>query len=53
MQGIAGMDESWVSSDDRMDARCLNVFYGYVRLAYALVSTHHREAFASDNARVW
>ena len=43
MQGVEGMDESRVRSDDRMDARCLTVFYGYGRLAHALVSTHCRE----------
>ena len=37
MQGVEGMDKSRVISDDRMDARCLTVFYGYVRLAYVLV----------------
>ena len=44
MNGIARMDESLVSSDDRMDARCLADFSGYGRPAYALVSTHCREA---------
>ena len=44
MYGIARMDESRVSSDDRIDARCLAVSSGYGRPAYALVSTHCREA---------
>ena len=43
MQGDARMDESQVSSDDRMDARCLVDFYGDGRLAYARISTHCRE----------
>ena len=44
MDGIARMDESRVSSDDRMDARGLAIFSVYCRLAYALVSTHCRES---------
>ena len=32
-----------MSSDDRVDARCLDDFYGDGRLAYARVSTHCRE----------
>ena len=42
MQGVEGMDESRVSSDDRVNARCFTDFYGYGRLAYARVSTHCR-----------
>ena len=42
MQGVERMDESRVSSDDRMDAQYLTDFYGYFRLAYALVTTHCR-----------
>ena len=33
-----------VSSDDCMDAQCLADFSGYGHPAYALVSTHYREA---------
>ena len=44
MNGTTRMDESRVSSYDRMDARCLADFSGYGRPAIALVSTHCREA---------
>ena len=44
MNGIARMDESRVSSDDHMDTRNLTLFSGYGRPAYALISTHYREA---------
>ena len=44
MNGIARMDESWVSSDDRIYARCLAEFSGYGHPAHAPVSTHYREA---------
>ena len=53
MQGYARMDESQVSSDDRVDARCLADFYGDGRLAYARVSTYCCEVFTSGNARLW
>ena len=43
MQGVARMDVSRVSSDDRMDARCLGNFSGKVHLAHARVLTHCRE----------
>ena len=43
LQGVQGMDESQVSSDDRVDARCFSNFSGNVCLAHAQVSTHCRE----------
>ena len=43
MQGFTRMDKSRVSSDDRVDARCLADFYGDDRQAHARVSTHCRE----------
>ena len=43
MRGVARMYQSRVSSDDRVDARCLADFYGDGRLALARVSTHCRK----------
>ena len=45
MNGVEGMNESRMSSDDRMDALCLTDFYGYGCLVYAWVSTHCRGVF--------
>ena len=45
MNGVERMNESRMSSDDRMDALCLTDFYGYGCLAYAWVSTHCRGVF--------
>ena len=38
--GVEGMEESRVSSDDRVDARCLANFSGKVHLAHACFLTH-------------
>ena len=43
MDGVEGIYESRVSSDDRVDARCLTDISGKVHLAHARVSTHCRE----------